>query len=136
MVPSMYGGVGHGGTESIGHLHSMLHRTSRGWVRMALMSSCSHPVLQAQRARKAGPFQEVVKATIKDLNRGEWGHSEAVSEAFYHTTSGSWAAPAGWAGKGGPMDGTVLNPWYGLFPPQLTDGLCSGEGDVHRSGEL
>ena len=84
----------------------------------------------------AGPFQEVVKATIKDLDRGEWGHSEALSEAFYHTTSGSWAAPAGWAGKGGPMDGTVLNPWYGLFPPQWTDGLCSGEGDGHRSGEL
>ena len=107
------------------------------------MSSCSHPVLQAQRARMAGPFQEVVKATIKDLDRGEWGHSEALSEAFYHTTSGSWAAPAAWAGKGGPMDGTVLNPWYGLFHRSgrmacapgrvmaIGRGNCGSDGDEH-----
>ena len=84
----------------------------------------------------AGPFEAVVKATIKELDRGEWGYREEVSEAFRRTPTGSWAAPAGWAGKGGPMDGTVINPWYGLFPPEWADGLCSGEGDGHRSGEL
>ena len=60
-----------------------------------VMSSYSHPGLQAQRERMAGPFEAVVKATIKDLDRGEWGHSEAVSEAFCRTPTGSWAAPAG-----------------------------------------
>jgi hypothetical protein len=34
------------------------------------------------------------------------------------------------------MDGTVTNPWYGLFPPEWVDGSSSGEGDGHRSGEL
>jgi hypothetical protein len=100
------------------------------------MSSCSHAGLQAQRERMAGPFEEVVKATIKELDRGEWGHREEVSEAFRRTPAGTWVAPAGWAGKGGPMDGTVINPWYGLFPQEWVDGLSTGEGDGHRSGEL
>ena len=82
------------------------------------MSSCSHTGLQAQRERMADPFEEVVKATIKELDRGEWGHREEVSEAFRRTPTGTWVAPAGWAGKSGPMDGTVINPWYGLFPPR------------------
>ena len=34
------------------------------------------------------------------------------------------------------MDGTVINPWYGLFPPQWADGLGPGEGEGHRSGEV
>ena len=34
------------------------------------------------------------------------------------------------------MDGTVINPWYGLFPPQWADGLGPGEGDDHRLGEV
>ena len=36
------------------------------------------------------------------------------------------------------MDGTVTNPWYGLFPPEWpgVDGSSPGEGDGHRSGEL
>ena len=103
-----------------------------------VMSSCSHTGLQAQRERMAGPFAEVVKATIKELelDRGEWGHREEVSEAFRRTPTGTWVAPAGWTGKGGPMDGTVTNPWYRLFPPVWVDGSSTGEGDGHRSGEL
>jgi hypothetical protein len=34
------------------------------------------------------------------------------------------------------MDGTVTNPWYGLFPPEWADESSTGEGDGHRSGEL
>jgi hypothetical protein len=67
-----------------------------------VLSRCSHTGRQAQRERMAGPFEAVVKATIKELDRGEWGHSEEVSEAFRRTPSGTWVAPAGWAGKGGP----------------------------------
>jgi hypothetical protein len=100
------------------------------------MSSCSHTELQAQRERMAGPFEAVVKATIKELDREEWGHREEVSEAFRRTPTGTWVAPAGWAGKGGPMDGTVINPWYGLLPPEWADGSSTGDGDDHRSGEL
>ena len=76
------------------------------------------------------------QSTITDLERGGWGHGEEVSEAFRLTPTGSWAAPVGWAGKGGPMDGTVINSWYGLFPPEWADGECIGDGDGHRSGEL
>ena len=47
-----------------------------------VMSSCSNPVLQAQRERMAGPFGEVVTVTIEDLDKGEWGHREEVAEAF------------------------------------------------------
>jgi hypothetical protein len=100
-----------------------------------VMSSCSHTGLQAQRKRMAGPFEEVVKVTIKELDRGEWEHREEVSEAFRRTLTGTWVAPAGWAGKGGPMDGTVINPWYGIFPQEWVDGSSTGEGDGHRSGE-
>ena len=89
------------------------------------MSSCSHTGLQAQRERMAGPFEAVVKATIKESDRGEWGHWEEVLEAFRRTPNGTWVAPAGWAGKGGPMDGTVINPWYGLFPQEWVDGLST-----------
>ena len=99
-------------------------------------SSCSHPGLQAQREHMAGPFGEVVTVTIKELDKGERGHTEEVAEAFRRTQAGAWVAPAGWAGKGGPMDGTVINPWYGLFPQELVDGLSTGEGDARRSGEL
>ncbi len=62
-----------------------------------VMSSCSHTGLQAQRERMAGPFEAAVKATIKELDRGEWGLREEVSEAFRRTPTGNWAAPAGWA---------------------------------------
>ena len=48
----------------------------------------------------------------------------------------TWVAPAGWAGKGGPIDGTEINPWYGLFPQEWVDGSSTGEIDIHRSGEL
>ena len=65
-----------------------------------VMSSCSHTGLQAQRERMAGPFEAVVKATIKELDRGKKGHREEVSEAFRRTPTGTWVAPAGWAGKG------------------------------------
>ena len=36
-----------------------------------VMSSCPHTGLQAQRERIAGLFEEVVKAAIKELDRGE-----------------------------------------------------------------
>jgi hypothetical protein len=101
-----------------------------------VMSSCSHPGLQAQREHMAGPFGEVVTVTIKELGKGERGHTEEVAEAFRRTQAGAWVAPAGWAGKGGPMDGTVINPWYGLFPQEWVDGLSTGEGAARRSGEL
>ncbi len=101
-----------------------------------VMSSCSHPGLQAQRKRMAGPFGEVVMATIKELDKGEWGHREEVAGACRQTQAGAWVAPARWAGKGGPMDDTAINPWCGLFPQEWVDGLSTGEGDARRSGEL
>ncbi len=54
-----------------------------------VMSSCSHLGLQAQRARMAGPFGEVVSANIKELDQREWGHKEAVPEAFSWTQAGA-----------------------------------------------
>ena len=59
-----------------------------------------------------------------------------MSEAFSRTQAGAWVAPAGWAGKSRPMDGTAINPWYGLFPQEWLDGQSTGEDDAHRSVEL
>ncbi len=116
---------GAGGGDSV-HTHGALGEPR----------SCSYLGLPTQRERMAGPFEEMVKATIKDLDRREWGHREEVAAAFRRTQAGKWVAPAGLAGKGGPMDGTVINPWYGLFPQEWVNGSSTGEGDGHRSGEL
>ncbi len=49
-----------------------------------------------------------------------------MDEAFAQTQDGCWAAPAGWVRQGGALDGTRGNPWYGLFPQELPDGLWPG----------
>ncbi len=54
--------------------------------------------------------REVIMAAIEEIDTTEW--------------------------EGGPMDGTVINSWCGLFPQGWLDGLSTGEGDANRSGEL
>ncbi len=69
-----------------------------------------------------GPFWAVVKAAIGKLDIREWGRREEVETAFSRKPKGNWVAPEGWAGKGGLMDGTLVKPWYGLFPQGWLDG--------------
>ena len=54
--------------------------------------------------------------------------------AFMLEQGGGWAAPTGWVGHGGSLDGTRTNPWYGMFPQEWLDGVGDGGGDPDQAG--
>ena len=53
-----------------------------------------------------------------------------------HEQGGGWAAPIGWLGHGGSLNGSRINPWYGLFPPEWLDGVGEDGGDPERAGSV
>ena len=101
-----------------------------------VLSGCRHDTLISHRARLMEPFQEVVAEVIGEMEDGSWDQGPMMRAAFMHEQGGGWAAPIGWVGHGGSLNGSRINPWYGLFPPEWLDGVGEDGGDPERAGSV
>ncbi len=82
------------------------------------------------------PFQEVVTEVIGEKEDGSWDQGPMMRAAFMQEQGGGWAAPIGRVGHGGSLDGSRINPWSGLFPPEWLDGAGEEGGDPERAGSV
>jgi hypothetical protein len=99
-----------------------------------VLSVCRHDTLTAHRVRLTEPFKAAVVAVMGEMEVGDWDQGPAMSAAFSLDQDGGWAAPTGWVGEGGPLDGTRSNPWYGLIPQERSDGEGLGTGGTEQAG--
>jgi len=65
---------------------------------------------------------------------GGGGVGPPLEEAFVLDSVGGWVAPVGWVGQGGSLDGSRINPWYGLFPQEWLDGGGESAGGEEQAG--
>ena len=99
-----------------------------------VLSGCRHDILTTHRARLMEPFQAAAAEVIGEMEDGTWDQGPSMRAAFMLDQGGGWAAPTGWVGHGGSLDGTRTNPWYGMFPQEWLDGVGEGGGDPEQAG--
>jgi hypothetical protein len=98
-----------------------------------VLSRCRHAILTAHRAQLTTPFRSAVAEVTKEMAVGDGDHGPTLGEAFLLDQDGGWVAPAEWVGQGGSLDGTRINPWYGLFPQEWLDGGGESAGGAEQA---
>ncbi len=99
-----------------------------------MLSGCRHDILTTHRARLIEPFQAAVAEVIGEMEDGTWDQGPSMRAAFMRDQGGGSAAPTGWVGHGGSLDGSRTNQWYGMFPQECLDGVGEGVGDPEQAG--
>ena len=99
-----------------------------------VLSRCSNAILTAHRARLTASFLAVVTEVSEEMAVGGGDDGPALGGFFSLDPDGGWIAPTGWVGQGGSLDGTRINPWYGLFPQSWLEGGGESAGGAEQAG--